>query len=43
MLVKTFLYNIPVACNDDSLESIGFMNSIMSLYILKCKYKKLLI
>ena len=41
--VKTFLYNIPVACNDDSLESIGFMNSIMSLYILKCKYKKLLI
>jgi hypothetical protein len=41
--VKTFLYNIPVACNDDSLDSIGFMNSIISLYILKCKYKKILI
>jgi ribosomal protein S2 len=41
--VKTFLYNLPVGCNDDSIESIGFMNSIISQYILKCKYKKILI
>jgi len=41
--VKTFVYNIPIGCNDDSLESIGFMNSIISQYILRFKYKKVLI
>jgi ribosomal protein S2 len=41
--VKTFLYNIPIACNDDSLESIGFMNNIISQYVLRSKYKKVLI
>jgi len=41
--VKTFLYNIPIGCNDDTIESIGFMNSIMSQYILRFKYKKILI
>jgi ribosomal protein S2 len=41
--VKTISYNIPIGCNDDSLESIGFMNNIISQYILKCKYKKVLI
>jgi len=41
--VKTFLYNIPIGCNDDTIESIGFMNSIMSQYILRFKYKKVLI
>jgi len=41
--VKTFLYNIPIGCNDDTIESIGFMNSIMSQYVLRFKYKKILI
>lgn len=41
--IKTFLYNLPVPCNDDSIESIGFMNSVISQYILRCKYKKVLI
>lgn len=41
--VKTHLYNLPIPCNDDSLESIGFMNSLMSLYILKYKYKRIII
>jgi len=41
--VKTFAYNLPIACNDDSLEAIGFMNNLMSQYILRCKYKKILV
>ena len=41
--VKTYLYNIPIGSNDDSLDSIGFMNNIISYYIIQCKYKKVLI
>lgn len=41
--VKTYIYNIPIGCNDDSLDSIGFMNNIMTQSILRFKYKKILI
>lgn len=41
--VKTFPYNLPVGSNDDSLDAIAYMNSIISNYIIKCKYKKVLI
>lgn len=41
--VKTFLYNIPVGCNDDSLDSITFMLNIFSQYVIRLKYKKVLI
>jgi len=36
--VKTFFYNLPVGSNDDSLDAIAYMNSIISNYIIKCKY-----
>lgn len=41
--IKSYIYNIPIGCNDDSLESLTLMHTIMSQYILKCKYKKVLI
>lgn len=41
--VKSHIYNIPVACNDDSSEAISFMHCIIAQYIIKCKYKKVLI
>jgi len=41
--VKSYIYNIPVPCNDDSLESITFMHNIIMQYIMQCKYKKVLI
>lgn len=41
--VKTHLYNLPIASNDDSIESIGFMNNIISHYIIQSKYKNVLI
>jgi len=41
--VKTFLYNLPISSNFESLDSIGFMNSIIAYYIIQCKYKKVLI
>jgi hypothetical protein len=41
--VKSHIYNIPIACNDDSLESISFMHNVMAQLIMKCKYKKVLI
>jgi hypothetical protein len=41
--VKTFFYNIPIGSNDDSIESIGFMNNLMALYILQSKYKNILV
>jgi len=41
--VKTFLYNIPIGSNDDSLDSIGFLNNIISFYIIQSKYKNVLI
>lgn len=41
--IKSFIYNVPVACNDDSLESINFMNNVIAQYIIQCKYKKVLI
>ena len=41
--VKTFLYNIPIGCNDDSLDSIAFMHNVISCYIMQCKYKRVLV
>jgi small subunit ribosomal protein S2 len=41
--VKTHLYNLPIGSNDDSLDSIGFMNNIISYYIVQSKYKNVLI
>ena len=41
--VKTHLYNLPIASNDDSIESIGFMNHIIAYYIIQSKYKNVLI
>lgn len=41
--VKTYLFNIPIACNDDSLESINYMHGVITQYIIQCKYKKVLI
>jgi ribosomal protein S2 len=41
--VKSYIFNIPIACNDDSLESITFMHNIIIQYIMQCKYKKALI
>ena len=41
--VKSYIYNIPIPCNDDSLESITFMHNIIMQYIMQCKYKKVLI
>lgn len=41
--IKTLSYNIPIACNDDSLDSIAFMNHVISFYIIQCKYKKVLV
>jgi small subunit ribosomal protein S2 len=41
--VKSHIYNIPIPCNDDSLESITFMHNIIMQYIMQCKYKKVLI
>lgn len=41
--VKSHIYNIPVACNDDSTEAISFMHCIIAQYIIKCKYKKVII
>jgi ribosomal protein S2 len=41
--VKSHIYNVPIPCNDDSLESITFMHNIIIQYIMQCKYKKILI
>lgn len=41
--VKTFFYNIPIGSNDDSIESLGFMNNVITQYIIKIKYKKILV
>jgi len=41
--VKTFLYNIPVGCNDDSMDSIAFMLGLYSQYVIRFKYKKVLV
>jgi ribosomal protein S2 len=41
--VKTHLYNLPIVSNDDSIESIGFMNNIISHFIIQSKYKNVLI
>jgi ribosomal protein S2 len=41
--MKTHLYNIPIPSNDDSSDSIGFMNNIISFYIISSKYKNVLI
>jgi len=40
---KTFPYKIPIGSNDDSLETIGFMQNVITQYIIQCKYKKVLI
>ena len=41
--VKTFLYNLPISSNFESINSVGFMNSLIAYYIIQCKYKKVLI
>jgi ribosomal protein S2 len=41
--VKNFFYNLPIGSNDDSIDSIGFMNNIITQYIIKSKYKKILL
>lgn len=41
--IKTISYNIPIGCNDDSLEAIAFMNHVISFYVIQCKYKKVLV
>ena len=41
--VKSHIYNIPIACNDDSSEAISFMHCVIAQFIIKCKYKKILI
>ena len=41
--VKNFFYNLPIGANDDSIDSIGFMNNIITQYIIQSKYKKILL
>lgn len=40
--VKTHLYNLPLGSNDDSLIAVGFMNNIISRFVLSNKYKNIL-
>jgi len=41
--MKYFYSNLPIPSNNDSLESITLISSIISKYILKYKYRKLII
>lgn len=40
--VKTHIYNLPLGSNDDSLISVGFMNNVISRFVLSNKYKNVL-
>jgi ribosomal protein S2 len=41
--IKTYLYNLPIIANDDTIESVSFVLSLISKKILLLKYKKLIL
>jgi ribosomal protein S2 len=41
--IKTHLFNFPLACNDDSIESYTFMCFLLSKFILLYKYNKIIL
>lgn len=41
--VKSFLFNYPIPSNDDSLNSINYILSLISKKLLLCKYKKVIL
>lgn len=40
--IKSFLFSLPIPSNDDALNSLNFILSIISKKLLLCKYKKVL-
>jgi len=41
--VKSHVFNFPIVCNDDSIESVSFMCSILSKNIILYKYTKIVL
>lgn len=41
--IKSYLFHYPIPSNDDSFKSIYFIINILSIHILLCKYKKVLL
>jgi ribosomal protein S2 len=41
--IKTYLYHLPIIANDDNIESITFILSILSNKLLLLKYKKVIL
>jgi ribosomal protein S2 len=41
--IKSHLFNFPLACNDDSIESISFMCFLLSKFILFYKFNKVIL